>query len=220
VGLFRSKSKKDEYDRDETLRAGEKAEAKGDRPRAIASYEKVLQSEPRNLALHNKVAVLLAESKRPGDAWPHFAAAGEGYARDGFYDKASAVYVRAAAFFPAKVDVWLTLADLNLRRQRKADAFKACLDGRRHFFRPALHPQAAQLLRRALEIEPFHVEASLDLARVLRRARQREEAMRLLRGLAARNHGRTLRRIRGAEVRLSPTPAALWRWLHAAVAGR
>lgn len=154
------------------------------------------------------------------DAWPYFAAAGEGYARDGFYAKAIAVYVRAAAFLPAKVDLWLTLADLNLRRQRKADAFKACLDGRRHFPGLAQHHQAGQLLRRALEIEPFHVETTLDLARVLRRTGQREEATRLLRGIAVRNRGRPLRRIRGAQVRLSPTPAALWRWLRAAVAGR
>jgi hypothetical protein len=47
VGLFR-KEKKDEYDRNEILEAGEKAEGKGDRGRAIAEYEKVLEWEPKN----------------------------------------------------------------------------------------------------------------------------------------------------------------------------
>lgn len=219
MALFR-RGKKDEYDRETILKAGEKAESKGDRPRAMAHYERILEWEPRNLALHTKMAVLLAESRKSREAWPHFAAAGEGYATDGFYDKAIAIYVRAAGFLPRKVDVWLRLADLNLRRERKADAFKACLDGRRHFRRLAHHQQAAQLLRRAIEIEPFHVEATLDLARVCRQTGQRDEATRLLRGLAARNQGRTLRRIRGAQVRLSPTPAALWRWLKAAAMGK
>ena len=75
-------------------------------------------------------------------------------------------------------------------------------------------------MKRGLEIEPYHVDTTLDLARVRRRAGQRDEATRLLQGIAARNHGRTLRRIRGAQLRLRPTPAALWRWVRAAVTGK
>ena len=219
MALF-GKEKKDEYDRDEILKAAEKAEKKGDRARAVTEYEKVLRWEPQNLALHGKVAALLGEAGRPSDAWPHFVTAGEAYARDGFFDKAIAVYVRAASFLPTKVEVWLSLADLNLRRQRKADAFKACLEGRRHFRRLEQHQQATLLLRRALEIEPHQVEATLDLARVRRRTGQREEATRLLQGIAARNRGPVLRRIRAAQLRLRPTPASLWRWLRAAATGK
>lgn len=220
MALFRREKKADEYNRDEILKAAEKAEGKGDRPRAIAEYEKILKWEPQNLALHARVAGLLAEAGRATEAWPHFVTAGEAYARDGFYDKAIAVYVRAAPFLPGKIDLWLSLADLNLKRQRKADAFKACLDGRRSFRRLEQHQQAGQLLRRALEIEPFHAEATLDLAGVLRRTGRRGEASRLLHGVAVRNGGPTLRRIRAAQLRLSPTPAALWRWLRAAVTGK
>jgi len=219
VALF-GKEKKDEYDRDEILKAAEKAEKKGDRARAIVEYDKVLRWEPQNFALHSKVGALLGEAGRPADAWPHFVTAGEAYARDGFYDKAIAVYTRAAPFLPTKVELWLSLADLNLRRQRKADAFKACLDGRRHFRRLEQHQQASQLLRRSLEIEAYHVESTLDLARLRRRTGQRDEATRLLQGIAARNHGPTLRRIRAAQLRLRPTPASLWRWLRAAVTGK
>jgi tetratricopeptide (TPR) repeat protein len=219
VALF-GKEKKDEYDRDEILKAAEKAEKKGDRARAVIEYEKVLRWEPQNYALHGKVAALLGDAGRAAEAWPHFVTAGEAYARDGFFDKAIAVYVRAAGFLPTKVELWLSLADLNLRRQRKADAFKACLDGRRHFRRLEQHQQASQLLRRALDIEAHHVEATLDLARVRRRTGQRDEAMRLLQGIAARNHGPVLRRIRAAQLRLRPTPASLWRWVRAAVTGK
>jgi tetratricopeptide (TPR) repeat protein len=219
VALF-AKEKKDEYDREEILKAAEKSEKKGDPRRALAEYEKVLKWEPQNLVLQAKVASLLAESGRAPEAWPHFLVAAEGYVKDGFYDKAVAVYVRAASFLPSKIEVWLSLADLNVRRQRKADAFKACLDGRKHFRRLEQHHQAGQLLRRALDIEPFHVDATLDLARVRRRAGQKEEATKLLHGVAVRSRGRDLRRIRGAQLRLSPAPGALWRWLRAAAVGR
>jgi tetratricopeptide (TPR) repeat protein len=219
VALFR-KQKKDEYDRDEILKAAEKAERKGDRSRAITEYERVLRWEPQNLTLHMKMAGLLAEAKRDAEAWSHYVSAAEGYVKDGFLDKAVAVYTQAAAYLKTKVDLWVTLADLHVRRGRRADGVKACLDGRRSFRKLKQHHQAVQLLRKVLEIEPFHLDATLDLARVRRRTGGRDEAQRLLHGLAVRNEGRALRRIRGAQVHLSPTPAALWRWLRAAVAGR
>jgi Flp pilus assembly protein TadD len=219
VALFR-REKKDEYDRDEILRAAEKAEKKGDRARAISEYQRVLRWEPANHVLHTKMGVLLAEAGREAEAWTQFVAAGEGYGREGFLDKAVAVYTQAAAYLPTRMDLWLTLCDLNLKRGRKADATRVCLEGRRHFRKLPQHQQAGQLLRKVIDIEPHHVEATVDLARVRARSGGREEARRLLHGIAVRNQGRTLRRIRAAQFRLSPTPAAAWRWARAAVTGR
>ena len=216
MALFR-KETKDEYDREAILRSGEKAERKGDRPKAIAEYEKVLRWEPENRTLHQKMAVLLAEERRDAPAWSHFVAAAEGHVKDGFLDKAVAVYTQASGYLATRVDLWTALSDLHVRRGRRADGVKACLDGRRAFRKLQQHQQAGQLLRRALEIEPFHVEATLDLARLRRRTGGKEEARRLLHGIAVRNQGKTLRRIRAAQVRLSPTPAAMWRWLRAAL---
>lgn len=218
--LFSRKPQTDEYDRDAILQAAEKAERKGDRPRAIAEYEKVLRWEPENLVLRTKIAVLLGQVGRPTDAAPHFVAAGEGYVKDGFVDKAVAVYTQAVEHLPTRAELWLTLAELNVKRGRKADAVKACLEGRRRFRRLTQHQQAGQLLARVLDIEPLHLEATLDLARLRRRTGLKDEARRLLHGIAVRNTGPALRRIRGAQLRLSPTPAALGRWLRAAVAGR
>ena len=211
---------KDEYDRAEILASAARLERAGDRPRALAEYEKVLRWEPENFTLHGKAAVLLAESRKPAEAWSHFLAAAEGYAREGFFEKAAAVYTQAAGYLKTKVDLWLSLADLQVRRERKADAVKVCLEGRRCFSRLDQHQQAAQLLRRVLELEPFHLEATLDLARLRRRTGAREDARRLLHGLAVRNSGLALRRIRAAQLRVSPTPLALWRWVRAAAVGR
>jgi cytochrome c-type biogenesis protein CcmH/NrfG len=77
-----------------------------------------------------------------------------------------------------------------------------------------------RLLRRALEIDPWHAEGRLALSRLLRRQGRRGEARALLEELAPRLSGSELRRVRGALFRLGPTPAAAWRWLRAATAGR
>ena len=81
-------------------------------------------------------------------------------------------------------------------------------------------PLAIQLLRTVLEIEAWHFEATFDLARLLNRDGERDEARHLYEGLAERNSGSRLRRARGALLVMSPTPAALWRWARAATLGR
>ncbi|HBZ72006.1 MAG TPA: hypothetical protein DEP35_20670 [Deltaproteobacteria bacterium] len=57
----------------------------------------------------------------------------------------------------------------------------------------------------------------LDLVGLLARTSQREEALRLLEGLASRSSGAELRRVRAAEFRLSPGFRRAWRWLRAAL---
>jgi hypothetical protein len=87
------------------------------------------------------------------------------------------------------------------------------LEGSRNFRAPYLRPQAIHLLRRARTLSPWNFETVLELAQLLRRTDQREEARMLLEGLGQRSRGRYLRRVRKAELRLDPGISALWRLL-------
>jgi tetratricopeptide (TPR) repeat protein len=166
-----------------------------------------------------RAANLLAHTGHLDEAWSAFRFAAAQHVKDGFFEKAISVYTQAASYFPKKFEVWESLADLYMKRERKPDALKALLDGRRHLPELEYHRQATQLLRKACEIEPWHYVATWELARLLARAGGKEEARSLLLGLAARNRGAQLRRVRGALFRLSPTPGAAWRWLRAAIRG-
>jgi tetratricopeptide (TPR) repeat protein len=219
MGLFSRKRVLEEYDRESILAGAALFEKRGQRQRAADEYQKVLRWEPENHALRTKLAVLLAEIEPNAAAWNHFLGAAEGYVRESFIEKGIAVYRQAAAFFPCNVDVWEALARHYMTLRRKPDALKALLDGRRHFTKLTYHQQATQLLRHACQIEPWHLEATLDLSRLRARTRGRDEAKLLLAGLAARNRGKNLRRVRAAQFRLSPTPAAGWRWLRSALRG-
>jgi hypothetical protein len=70
-------------------------------------------------------------------------------------------------------------------------------------------------LRRALELDPYHQEVTIALARALRRSGQRPEARRLLEALVVLVEGPAVRRVRAAIFRTHPTPVTLWRWLTA-----
>lgn len=208
------------YDRFAILAAAENARARGRTRKAIAEYRKVLEVDPDDHEIHGKIAPLLAEKRQLRDAWSSFVAAGEGYLRDGYTDKALAVYTQAARCMPRQLEAWETVARLQVERERRPDAIKALLDGSRHFRGRKLRIQGLRLLRRACEIEPGHFEAAFQLGKRLAKAGEKQEARWLLDGLATWARGRNLRRVRTRLFWMSPTPAAAWRWVVAAIGAR
>ncbi|MGH7291296.1 MAG: tetratricopeptide repeat protein [Myxococcota bacterium] len=207
------------YDRADSLARASKAHGRGRRKQAIAEYRRVLEQEPGNAIVLGKLAVLLAETRQLSEAREKFNAAGERYEKQGFPEKALAVYMQATGYLPRQIELWETISGLNLARSRRADAVAALLEGRTHFRRRKQRPLAIRLLRQATRIEQWHFAATFDLAHLLVKTGAKAEADRLFRGLCERNRDTELRRVRFAMFRRSPTPASAWRWLRAALRG-
>jgi tetratricopeptide (TPR) repeat protein len=210
---------KAKYDRSTSMSRAAKAEARGKRKKAIAEYRKVLAQEPDNAVILVKLAGLLAKTKQPEEARLRFLAAAEGYEKEAFDDKAVAVYRQAVSHLPKRVELWERLAQLDVKRERPPEAIRDLLDGASHFRKRKERQSAIRLLRLAVKIEPFQFEATLRLAGLLAKSGARPEARKLYAGLCEKNRAKRLRKIRAAMFRMSPTPAAGWRWLRAALRG-
>ncbi len=203
------------FDRAEVLAAADRARVRGRRRKAVALYRQVLAVLPEDLAVHGKLAPLLAASGEREEALASFRKAAAGHERSGFVDRALSVLGQAADRFPEVESLWEELARLHLSRGRRASAVGALTrGGAGHLARRQL-AKAERLLGRAAQLEPWHPEATLLLARVKSRAGRRDEALVLLDGLAARTGGRARARARRLAFRLSPTPMRLWRWMRA-----
>jgi tetratricopeptide (TPR) repeat protein len=211
VALWRKKP----YDRSQTLAEAEKARGQGRTDKAIKLYRSVLAKEPNDAVVHGKIAPLLARTKKlRGEALASFRLAAQGQLKAGFTDRANALYVQAAAFFPLETELWAEIARLDQVRGHRADAIAALMEGAGHLARTKrTRPEAARLLRRALEIEPWHLEATLRLGHFLARDGEKEQALAILDDIAGRVRGKGRRRVRRAIFRISPTPANAWRWM-------
>lgn len=207
------------YSRSESLEAAGKAASRGKVKKAIGEYKKVLEADPGDHVVHGKLAPLHARAKKFREAWASFRAAGEGYLQKGFSAKAQSVYTQATRCIPEEVEAWEVLAGLQQERGLQADAVRTLLNGSFHFRRRQSRHKAVRLLRKAFGAAPWHFEVTLNLARITAKTGGKAEAIRLLNGLAEREKGRNLRTVRGAILRLSPTPASAWRWLRAAISG-
>jgi tetratricopeptide (TPR) repeat protein len=205
------------YNRTRLLAAAARAQRRGRLRKAIALYREVLAVEPGNLELERKLAPLLARRKQRGDALACYRRVAEGFARHGDFDRAIGVYREAVQLLPREGRLWLALAELELKRDRRADALKTLWSGAQALRRRADRAEAIRLLERAHELDPAAFEVSSELAGRLARAGRRERALRLLEELAARGKGRVLRRVRARQLRLAPGPVSAWCWLRAAL---
>ena len=206
------------YDRTKVLRDASRAQAKGRIKKAIALYRQILMVESNNAELHAKVAPLLARTGQYFDAWRSFRTAARNLVRIDRLDHALGTYREALRYLPHEIDAWLAVADIEVKLGRGRDAVKTLRQGRRHFRARHLRPQAICLLRSARTIDPLNGETVIDLARLLAKAKQRDEAELILNELASRSRGRLLRRIRAVQWRMTRTLENTWLWMRAAVA--
>jgi len=204
------------YDRREVLERAAREAARGRRRRAVALYRRVLFVEPANVDVHRQLAPLLAETGEPFEAWLSYRAVGRAFERSREFAKAREVYRQAATRLPAKLDAWLCVSRLERRLGDARAARAALLEGRRHQRGRAKRATAIFLLREALGLDPWDPALVLDLAGLLSRSGRREEADLWLEGLASRSRGAPLRRVRSAQLRLSPSLGRAWLWLRAA----
>jgi tetratricopeptide (TPR) repeat protein len=199
--------------RSQLLAAATKAQARGKLKKAAELYGEILRTDPRDPEVHRRIAPVLARLRRGDEAWRSFAIAARDLARSGFVDKAIGVYREAVHYLPRQVEAWLAIAEAHVEQGRGADAVQALLDGRLQFRSRKRRAEAIRLLSRAYQIEPMSLEPTLDLARLLRKTGDRRRAFAILESLRRRTPPSLRRRIRAGQLRIYPTPAALYRWL-------
>jgi len=203
------------YDRSRLLADAAAARRRGRSRKAIALYRQVLDVEPDNTELRRRVAKLLADTRQHQESLAAYRRVLEELVRQDLVERAIGVCRDALRQLPRRVELWVGLADLELRLRQPADAIGVLLEGRKHFRGRRLRGQALRLLGRAHRIDPTHFEANFELARLLAVTGERRQAIRLLKNLAGHTRARQLRRVRARLFRLSPTPATAWRWLRA-----
>jgi tetratricopeptide (TPR) repeat protein len=197
------------------LERAERARIKGRTRRAIARYRELLAVDREAPEVHAKLAPLLARTRQRFDAWQSFRAAAEGFMRAQDPERALAIYYDAAHHLPRLTEIWQMIARLQCARGKSQEALRVLREGRTKFRRRGQRAEAIHLLRAAQDVDPWHTDVVLDLAKLLWLNRQRAESLLLLEGLAQRSVGVPLRRARALQFRISLRPAHAWLWLKA-----
>jgi tetratricopeptide (TPR) repeat protein len=205
--------KKRAFVRREVVAAADLARARGRRGKAIAGYRRALEVDPEDLAVHAKIAPLLAVSGEREAALRSFRSAADGQARAGFHERALALFIHASEHYPDEEGLWPEIARLHLQRGRRAEAVSALTAGGWRLSLLRRFEVAERVLRLAVQLDPEDADAQVILARALARAGRRGEALRLLEAIAARVGGRRRTAVHGVMFRVAPSPRRLWTWV-------
>lgn len=152
-------------DRETTLRRAEKLRRQGRLEAAIAEYEQVVADQPRDWNTVNLLGDLYVRAGQIESAVRQYTRVAEHFAREGFFQKASALYRKIVKIRPDDEHALLQSADLSEQQGLYADA-KASLGAiadRR--LRRGDHRGAAEIALRVARLDPTDVGAVLQAAR-------------------------------------------------------
>ncbi len=152
-------------DRETTLRRAEKLRRQGRLEAAIAEYEQVVADQPRDWNTVNLLGDLYVRAGQIESAVRQYTRVAEHFAREGFFQKASALYRKIVKIRPDDEHALLQSADLSEQQGLYADAkanLGAIADRR---LRRGDHRGAAEIALRVAKLDPADVGAGLQAAR-------------------------------------------------------
>jgi tetratricopeptide (TPR) repeat protein len=163
--------------RDEILASAEKLLAKGKQDAALKEYLRLLQDNPNDVLVLNKVGDLYVLLNRPADSIPHFSRIAQHYAHDGFFLKAIAIYKKINKLDPSKLEVYQALAELYHKQGLIPEAraqFQILAD---HYLKQNQLPDAIAVYKKMAAVDPNDIKVPVRLADLLTSAGQTEEAL-------------------------------------------
>ncbi|HEY6003712.1 MAG TPA: tetratricopeptide repeat protein [Anaeromyxobacter sp.] len=199
--------------RTEILAEADRARARGKLKKAASGYRKALESDPTDPYVNAKLAPLLARLGDSAGGVRCFRTASKKHLDAGFTDRAAAVALAATGVFPLDAGFRLELSRLNVLRGRRKDAVQALVEGGEAQAKARRPEVAVALLGNALELEPWHLDASLALVPVLAWGGNDSGARKIVDGLLERYRGPVRKRIRWTAFRVWPGLGTFWRWL-------
>ncbi|MDE3244701.1 MAG: tetratricopeptide repeat protein [Acidobacteriota bacterium] len=151
-------------DRAKVTKEADKLLAAGRIDKAIEEYRKLLDDNPKDLPLMNRIGDLCVQAKRVGEAIDIFKRLGMTYERDGFTQKGIAVLKKATRLAPDDLDMSGRLADMYRQVGMVKDALQVHLSVAEFFTKKGLIKRALEEFAKVVELDPKNLKNKVKLA--------------------------------------------------------
>ena len=151
-------------DRAKITKDADKYLAAGRVDKAIEEYRKLLDDNPKDLPLMNRIGDLCVQAKRIGEAIDLFKRLGMTYERDGFTQKGIAVLKKATRLAPDDLDMSGRLADMYRQVGMIKDALQVHLSVAEFFTKKGLIKRALEEFAKVVELDPKNLKNKVKLA--------------------------------------------------------
>lgn len=163
-------------DKNKIIEAAAKWVAKGAYDKAIREYQKVLEVDPKEVRVLQKMGELYQKKNDTAQASHYFLKVAETYSSEGFFLKAVALYKQVLKVNPNLIEVNLKLAELHQQLGLMSEAMSHFQVVANHYEKAGDIRRTLEILGRMVELDPDNVSSKIKLAELYAREDMREEA--------------------------------------------
>jgi tetratricopeptide (TPR) repeat protein len=164
-------------DKNKIIEAATKYVQKGQYDKAIKEYTKLLEVDPKDARIQQKLGELYQKKNENNLAADCFLKVAESYSADGFFLKAVAVYKQVLKLNPALVDVNLRLAELHQQLGLMSDAMAQYQLVVNHYDKIGNTRASLDTLRKMVDLDPDNIASRIKLAELYARESMNPEAI-------------------------------------------
>src|SRR3954470_18189521 len=164
-------------DKNKIIEAAAKLVAKGAYDKAIKEYQKVLDGDPRDVRVLQKMGELFQKKNDNAQAASYFIKVAESYSNDGFFLKAVALYKQVLKLNPNLVDVNLKLAELHQQLGLMSEAMAFFQLVANHYDKQGDTKSSLDTLKKMVDLDPENVASKIKLAELYAREKMDQEAI-------------------------------------------
>jgi pilus assembly protein FimV len=163
-------------DKNKIIEAAAKLVAKGAYDKAIKEYQKVLDADPRDVRILQKMGELFQKKNDNSQAAQYFTRVAESYTTDGFFLKAVALYKQVLKLDPSLMEVNIKLAELHQQLQLMGEAMAYFQIVATHWDKQGDTRRSLEVLRKMVDLDPDNVASRVKLADLYVREGLNQEA--------------------------------------------
>lgn len=163
-------------DKNKIIEAAAKLVAKGAYDKAIKEYQKVLDADPKDVRILQKMGELYQKKSDNTQAATYFTRVAESYTNDGFFLKAVALYKQVLKLDPSLMDINVKLAELHQQLQLMGEAMAYYQIVANHWDKQGDTRRSLEVLRKMVDLDPDNVASRVKLADLYVREGLNDEA--------------------------------------------
>jgi len=166
-------------DREKLAKQAEEYLMAGKAGKAIDNFLKLLEDNPKDLNTANRIGDIYLQEKKQAEALAMFKRAAEGFEKDGFLNKAIAIYKKAFRSAPEDMDLATCLVGLYKRANMVKDAVQLHIQLADLFTKKGMLQRALQEFAEVVALEPRNVKNKIKLAELYTKEGMQEQASEL-----------------------------------------
>jgi pilus assembly protein FimV len=164
-------------DKNKIIEAAAKLVAKGAYDKAIKEYQKVLEADPKDIRVLQKMGELYVKKNDNPQAAHYFTKVAESYSSDGFFLKAVALYKQVLKLNPNLLDVNLKLAELHQQLGLMSEAMAYFQIVANHYDKAGDTRLLLDTLKRMVDLDPDNVASKIKLGELYSKEGLTKEAV-------------------------------------------